>query len=326
MFIKKNRKEILSYVCIIVFLSTVFFLKLPFVIEIPGGLTDVSNRISIEDAYELEGSYNITYVSQLNATPILMLYSLFNDQWDLISNEELTTIESLEDMNFRYSLNLIENTNNAIMYAYNLANREVNISSSSFYITYVDELASTDLEVGDQILEINDIKIEDATILNSEVANTNVGDVLYFKVINNNVEYTRFAYKTIIGEESVIGIVLSTQYELDLNPKLDTSFLSSESGGSGGLMTTLYIYDSLIEEDLTSGLVIAGTGTIDSNGNVGAIAGVNYKIIGACNEGADVFFVPTDNYTEAKNTIEEYDLDIQLVVVNHIADALVFLK
>ena len=43
----------------------------------------------------------------------------------------------------------------------------------------------------------------------------------------------------------------------------------------------LAIYKELIEEDITHGLKIVGTGTIDELGNVGEIDGVKYKILGA---------------------------------------------
>ena len=40
----------------------------------------------------------------------------------------------------------------------------------------------------------------------------------------------------------------------------------------------LEIYNELIEEDLTKGYTIAGTGTLDINGDVGSISGIKYKL------------------------------------------------
>ena len=50
------------------------------------------------------------------------------------------------------------------------------------------------------------------------------------------------------------------------------------------------------------------------------------KNINAVKEKADIFFVPTENYEEAKNTVLEDNLDIKLVEVSHIDDAINYLN
>ena len=83
----------------------------------------------------------------------------------------------------------------------------------------------------------------------------------------------------------------------DRNQAID--FKGNESGPSGGLMLTIAIYDKLVSKDLTNGLKIVGTGTIDYDGNVGQIDGVSYKLKGAVKKGADIFIAPTgENYQE----------------------------
>jgi Lon-like protease len=70
-------------------------------------------------------------------------------------------------------------------------------------------------------------------------------------------------------------------------------------GPSAGLMLALGIIDKIKPVDLTGGKIIAGTGTIDELGNVGAIGGIPQKIIGAKGAGATVFLTPKDNCNEA---------------------------
>jgi len=70
-------------------------------------------------------------------------------------------------------------------------------------------------------------------------------------------------------------------------------------GPSAGLMLALGIIDKLKPEDLTGGKIIAGTGTIDSAGNVGPIGGVPQKLVGAKDAGATYFLTPKDNCAEA---------------------------
>ncbi|GAA4108969.1 PDZ domain-containing protein [Nocardioides fonticola] len=70
-------------------------------------------------------------------------------------------------------------------------------------------------------------------------------------------------------------------------------------GPSAGMMFALAIYDTLTPGSLTDGKVIAGTGTLDLDGNVGPIGGIQQKIAGAQRDGAQLFLVPKDNCAEA---------------------------
>ena len=78
-------------------------------------------------------------------------------------------------------------------------------------------------------------------------------------------------------------------------------------------MLSLALYDYLIDEDVTKGLKIAGTGTIDIDGNIGEIDGIKYKIAGAVKNNIDVILVSPYNYEEAKQVIEENHYDLKLL-------------
>ena len=83
---------------------------------------------------------------------------------------------------------------------------------------------------------------------------------------------------------------------------------------------------SIIYIDLKKGRKIVGTGTIDANGNVGEIGGVKYKVLGASREKADIFFCPKENYEEAINTNNKYNLKIKIVKVETLEEAINYLK
>ena len=91
-------------------------------------------------------------------------------------------------------------------------------------------------------------------------------------------------------------------------------------------MCALEIYNKVTKDDLTKGKVIAGTGTIDDHGNVGAISGVKYKIRGAAKKKAKVFIVPSENYKEAKEEIEKNNYDIILIEADNLHDVIEALK
>lgn len=71
-------------------------------------------------------------------------------------------------------------------------------------------------------------------------------------------------------------------------------------GPSAGLAFTLGILDTLSNGKLTGGHRVAATGTIDPRGAVGPVGGVREKTAAVQKAGAQVFFVPVDEYPDAK--------------------------
>jgi Lon-like protease len=93
-----------------------------------------------------------------------------------------------------------------------------------------------------------------------------------------------------------IGVEIAKKQPHPFTVKID---LAEIGGPSAGLMFTLGIIDKLKPQDLTGGKIIAGTGTIDDDGNVGPIGGIPQKLVGAKDAGAQLFLVPIGNCAEA---------------------------
>jgi len=93
-------------------------------------------------------------------------------------------------------------------------------------------------------------------------------------------------------EGSLLGISVrempSAPFTVDIQ-------LEKVGGPSAGLMLTLGIVELSGGDDLTGGALVAGTGTIDEQGNVGRIGGITLKVLAAEDAGADLFLVPADN-------------------------------
>jgi len=95
---------------------------------------------------------------------------------------------------------------------------------------------------------------------------------------------------------------------------------SGDVGGpSAGLMFALGLYDLLTPGDLTGGHVVAGTGTIDTEGNVGPIGGIRDKVVAAERAGAQVFLVPSANMAELRGVDTG---SMRLIPVSTFQDAL----
>jgi Lon-like protease len=97
-----------------------------------------------------------------------------------------------------------------------------------------------------------------------------------------------------------LGIVPDTTC---LAPFTVTINLEDVGGPSAGMMFALGIIDKIGKVDLTGGKFIAGTGTIDPDGKVGPIGGIQLKMIAARRKGASVFLAPSGNCSDVKGAI-----------------------
>ncbi|MFN3950349.1 PDZ domain-containing protein [Microbacterium sp.] len=93
----------------------------------------------------------------------------------------------------------------------------------------------------------------------------------------------------------LLGVVLQQSFDLPVDVKIQ---LNDVGGPSAGMMFALGIIDKMSEGDLTGGQHIAGTGTIDAEGDVGPIGGIRQKLYGARDAGATVFLAPEANCNE----------------------------
>ena len=221
-------------------------------------------------------------------------------------------------------MDLDVSSSNAIYYAYTLANKPIKLTSTKYYVYATFEGYNTNLKVGDQLLEINGVKLEQDFKFKEEIEKLNVGDTIKIKLIRNNKEEVIETpiFKSNKDESKILGIYLQALNEYKTDPKVNIEFAKDEAGPSGGLITALSIYNKLIKKDITHGLTIAGTGTMEADGSIGQIGGVEYKLKGASKK-ADIFLVPEGkNYEEAKAIKQEKGYKIKIIPVSSLEDAI----
>jgi PDZ domain-containing protein len=154
------------------------------------------------------------------------------------------------------------------------------------------------LEEGDAIESVDGTATPDTDVLNTVLTAIPGGSSV-------TVAYTRLGKpgtatvttkKATDRAGSLLGVLVieepSAPFDVDIE-------VADVGGPSAGLMLTLGILDLVGDQDLTGGKVLAGTGTIDANGKVGPIGGIQLKMVAAENIGAKLFLVPADNCTEA---------------------------
>ena len=319
-FIKENYLVLLFG---IVFMATILY-PLPYYIYTGGGTINVKDKIHIENK-ETKGDFNLCYVEQINANIPTFLLSKLLSNWDSVSKEEvsLNDKEDIKDIYKRDKIYLEEANQNAIFVAYKKAGKSVNILDKHLYIIYLEEDSDTDLKIGDDILEIDGSKIDSLADISKILDSYEVGIKLNIKVKRNGKEMMKYAIVHEKDGRKLIGIALTSIYDYEVDPKITFTFSNSESGPSGGFMVTLAIYNQLIDSDISNGLKIAGTGTIDIEGNVGSIGGVKYKLKGAVDSKSDIFLVPAgENYEEAIKYKKKYHYDIKIIGISTFEEAI----
>lgn len=309
-FIKRNYKVLIIYAILI----AIFIIPTKYEVYTPGSLLDVSKRIEVEDSKEITGSLNITYVKSRGDSIGMVLLSYVFPNWDLENKSELTLPkESYKESQKRYKLELENANQTAILLAYNEANKYVKIKDTKIIVSYVSNKSKADLKVGDELLEVDGIKINNVKVLQNYVRGKSIKDTVYIKIKRDKREKTIKTKLIKIDNKISVGVFLIEKHKLKTKPKVQIDYKYNESGSSAGLMSTLYIYNSLTPTDITKGLKVAGTGSINSDGKVIEIDGVKYKIAGAVKKKADVFIVPEKNYNEAIKLKQKNNYKIKII-------------
>jgi PDZ domain-containing protein len=152
--------------------------------------------------------------------------------------------------------------------------------------------AKDSLQEGDVITFFNGIPVNGVPQLRQlldEHGTSNPATVTYLR---GEDEFVAAITPVEVEGNVVFGIGAANVYEFPFDV---TIRLDDVGGPSAGLMFSLGIIDKLTPGQLTGGYHISGTGTIDPQGNVGAIGGVRQKLYGAQKAGADFVFVPQGN-------------------------------
>lgn len=323
--IKNILLEFKGYIITIILVLIIFNINLPYYIMAPGGIIPISDRVEVSNNKDTKGSINLLYVTQYNGNVSSLLMSLFMPEWKVekLSNEQLSN-ETLEEIHTRNKIMLDNSIQNAIFVAYNSLGKEIKINNKRNIV--IGTTNDNEIKINDEILKINDIEVESVDTIKEVIKDTNISDKVKLTVKRNDKELELYVPVTLSNNYKVLGIVVITNYDYELDPKINIKFKESESGASGGLMTAVTIYNAISDEDITKGLNIGGTGTIDINGNVGEIDGVNYKIMGAAKNKLDVVFVPKANYEEAINTKNKYNYNLEIISVDKFNDVIEYLK
>lgn len=180
------------------------------------------------------------------------------------------------------------------------------------------------IEPGDVVVEAGGVQILTARDLVDQIDGRTPGDSLDLSIrrLDETGEFQDLDVTVVLGTdeegEVLLGVALATSFELTELP-VDIEIDTARVGGpSAGLALSLSILDVLTDGELTGGIEVATTGTIDVLGNVGPIGGVEQKAHAVRRAGIDLFLVPEADFEAAVSAAGD---DLEVVAVATFAEA-----
>jgi PDZ domain-containing protein len=310
-----------SWVVLYLGFALLLTLRVPYRISSPGNLEPIESFIRVE-GFDQEPRYYAVYMMSFERPTLF--------QWMAAQYLPYTAVERLPESReglttgdlFR-SGQIARNTSiDASMISVHTALDLPIEYDIEFLVSLIFNTISDDrVAIGDRVLAVNgnaDFQTEiDATACGDTAVFTLLtvsGETVDYPLVKNAVDGCRF------------GLQLSPYYRITALAHAFTVRDSLVGGPSSGLMQTLYLYDLLSQTTRSSELKIAGTGTIQIDGRVGAVGGIPEKIYTAYLEQVDVFFVPHANYDAALRAYETLEEPgFVLVPVRTFTEALAFL-
>lgn len=315
-------------------------------------IDEIENVISISNETQLNGSINVVSVYSYEKVNVLSYIIGKLNPYATVDESVKYTDINYDDLILGGTWQKKVSLNNAIISGYKAAGYDINYDFKGYIIhskaTYLDK----DLAIGDVITHINGVSLSNETDPQTVIHDfVDSLPTLKFTVIKNyntkqeevkDVDVTAKKYKQDGKWYFSFGFssyALNIPRQLADGPTFSINWSNVKSiGPSGGLLQSFYVYEKLTNATLSDGLKIAGTGTVDIDGNAGAIGGIRQKIFTANLSGVDIFFVPVSsknyendetetNYIEAKAAYETlHNPHMKMVPVASVYDIIDYLK
>jgi len=287
------------------------------------GLVEVGEGVS---TYPPAGELAFTTVSLRQSTVASYLWAWFDDDIQIVEDQLILGDRSPSE-NRQLNLQLMDTSKqDAVRVALLALGYEVPVAIDGVVIVGVQEDAAAEglLEVGEAVTAIDGEALDDIGDVSRIMATKQPGDTVSLAVEPVGAAAPRTVEVTLRPSpddpsRGLIGIQLeprSPRYAFPVDVDIDSG---NVGGPSAGLAFTLAVLDVLTPGELTGGLDVAVTGTIDAEGGVGDVGGVKQKTAAAIDEGYDVFLVPSGEFEEAR---ERAGGAIEVIAVDTLREAL----
>ncbi len=311
---------------------------------------ELAPLVEVENADHNEsGTFMLTTVSRYNGNALFYMWAKIYPYAELVEKEDiLRENETSEQYKNRQLYMMKISKQDAIIAAFKAAGNDINVKNNGVYVisTSKDLPAEKVLQPGDVITAIEGTSVRTLQDLVEVLKRFKAEDQINLTFLRNGTEQTKPISITNLpksedqmNEEDRIGLGFVSGVERTLTTPRKVDIHSEKIGGpSAGFMFTLELLNQISKGDLTKGYRIAGTGTIDSEGNVGQIGGIDHKIVAANRARAELFFTPKDinlpegaypgdsNEKDAIRTAKNINTKMKVVPVASLAEALEYLN
>jgi PDZ domain-containing protein len=278
--------------------------------EEPGPILDLAARVKVQDstATKINGAFDgltvqirpLTYGDEI-------IHAVTGDPATIVPDSEVrppdvpaSTYHAIEKSAY------VDGGQVAAAVAEKALGRTVTVTNDGLDVVHVEAAspAGKVLHAGDRITAVNGTPVTSTEALSSAIQG-GAGKAVTLSVVAKAATTPHDVAVTPVHADDrlVIGVVLdpsNVDVQLEVPVKIDAGGVE---GPSAGLMTALTVYDQLSPTDLAAGRKIAGTGTIDIDGNVGEIGGIEAKARAAEAAGAQLFLAPASQAADARKVL-----------------------
>jgi PDZ domain-containing protein len=313
-------------VLIVVVLVAGFLIHLPYVIISPGFATPLDqNVITVDGAqtYGHRGNVLFLTVRVSNHDPSVwrVVTSWLDPDRDVIKRSDAVGCLSDED-NLEVNTRLMQQSQD-VAKDVALTRLGYTVEADPAEITVVQVCAGVPaygtVHVGDRVLAVDDQPVtqladvapliqkhrpgETATVTSSRAGKTETAPVVLGRVVTQHSDsgdqQNCEPVKRVTSGTACLGVAMEpfVTYHFPVDVKIDTQKVT---GPSAGLAFTLALIDDLTPGNLTGGRRVAVTGTINTDGSVGAVGGVEQKAITARHNDVSLMIVPKAELKDAR--------------------------
>jgi PDZ domain-containing protein len=334
----RRRRRTRSYVIgsvagvLIAVLVAAGFIQLPYYRFAPGTLYPTQPLITVEDApsYQDGGSIEFTTVSSKKVSLLELGLAKLDPAVEIVDAEKVegtSTAEEIRQVN-------LEMMSDAKLIAEVVALRELGYEVTARGTGAVVRTVGAGLPAdgvlvpNDTIVAIDGTPVTTASEAVEALGTHAPGDEVTLRIEPISAdgvpgepreEVVTLAAREEDPTQPMLGVTLGTrdpQFDLPVTIAVD----SRDVGGpSAGLAIALGIIDVMTPGSLTGGGRVAVTGTIDLDGNVGPIGGIQQKTYLAARQGVEMFIVPADEADQARQWAPP---ELEIVGVRTIGEAL----
>ncbi|MEA2088078.1 MAG: PDZ domain-containing protein [Candidatus Caldatribacteriota bacterium] len=316
---------------LIIIITALILLNLiptPYFLVIPGQAVNLSENITVENGEkDAKGQFLLTSTAIIKANLLLYIYGFFDPNIDLINRDDemLLNLDQKDYINIMEKL-MQESQMISKVVALRKAGYSPEISGRGILINGIldSSPAKNKLLPGDVIIKIDEQPVHTLEEFSEIIRSCNLNQMVRITFLRDNSTYSisvpLIDLPSIDDKTERIGVgVYADTKDLQCRFPLKIEInLEKIKGPSAGLMIALEILNQLTENDLSSSLLIAGTGNLSMDGRITEVDGIKQKIISAKKHKADVFMLPQKNYPEAL----KFSHGIRIIPVDDFDDAI----